>query len=102
MVADVHRTLLKGGIFIYPESRKLPNGKLRLMYECNPISYIIEQAGGLSMDQNGRRVMEIEPTHIHQRAPIYVGSKKNVQNCIEHLKKYPKEEPRFIEKAELQ
>src|SRR5699024_408809 len=64
MVADVHRTLLNGGIFIYPDSNKYPNGKLRLMYECNPLGMIIEQAGGLAIDGR-QRIMSITPTAIH-------------------------------------
>lgn len=77
MVADLHRTLIQGGIFIYPASSKYPEGKLRLMYECNPLSFIIEQAGGMAT--NGRkRIMDIVPEDIHQRTPIFIGSKKNV------------------------
>ncbi len=87
MVADVHRTLLKGGIFIYPDSSKYPTGKLRLMYECNPLSMVIEQAGGLSI--NGKsRILEITPKSIHQRTPIYIGSKDNVQKVKEFLDEY--------------
>lgn len=88
MVADIHRTLLKGGIFIYPESNKLPSGKLRLMYECNPMAFLIEQAGGLALDSTGKSLLEIEPNHIHQRSPIYAGSKHNVKQCIEFINKY--------------
>ncbi|TVR15562.1 MAG: class 1 fructose-bisphosphatase [Balneolaceae bacterium] len=78
MVADLHRTLIKGGIFIYPASKKYPEGKLRLMYECNPLSLIIEQAGGIAIDGE-KRILEIEPTSIHQTSPIYIGSPKNVE-----------------------
>jgi fructose-1,6-bisphosphatase I len=87
MVADVHRILLKGGIFIYPRSKSYPNGKLRLMYECNPLAFIVEQAGGKASD-GLRRVMEIEPTDIHQRSPIFIGSKKNVEMAEKFLKEY--------------
>ncbi len=87
MVADVHRTLLKGGIFIYPDSNKYPNGKLRLMYECNPLSMIIEQAGGMAIDGKGR-IMEITPEAIHQRTPIYIGSKENVLKVKQFLDEY--------------
>lgn len=87
MVADVHRTLLKGGIFIYPHSNKYPNGKLRLMYECNPLSFIMEQAGGLAIDGK-KRIMEIQPESIHQRTPIYIGSKLNVLKVKEFLEEY--------------
>jgi len=82
MAADVHRTLLQGGIFMYPDSSKYPNGKLRLMYECNPLSFIIEQAGGLSSD-GWRRIMEIEPNSIHECTPVYIGSKSNVEKLEE-------------------
>jgi fructose-1,6-bisphosphatase I len=84
MVADVHRTLIKGGIFIYPASSKYPNGKLRLMYECNPLSMIIEQAGGKAI--NGKdRILDIEPEAIHQRTPIYMGSTQNVDEVERFL-----------------
>lgn len=92
MVADVHRTLLKGGIFIYPHSHRYPDGKLRLMYECNPLSFIIEQAGGMAID--GReRVLEKLPVSIHQRTPIYIGSPGNVQKVENYLKEYAGEKP---------
>lgn len=87
MVADLHRTLVKGGIFIYPASKKYPNGKLRLMYECNPLSFIIEQAGGMSIDGE-KRTLEIEPETIHQRTPIYIGSKDNVKKARSFLEMY--------------
>ena len=90
MVADIHRTLVKGGIFIYPSSKLYPEGKLRLMYECNPLSFIIEQAGGMAIDGK-KRIMEIEPTAIHQRTPIYIGSKNNVEKVKEYLEKYAEE-----------
>lgn len=79
MVADVHRTLLYGGIFMYPADTKNPDGKLRLMYECNPLSYIIECAGGKST--TGRlRILDIQPTKIHQKCPVIMGSKKDVED----------------------
>lgn len=90
MVADIHRTLIKGGIFIYPHSKKYPNGKLRLMYECNPLSFIIEQAGGKA--SNGKqRIMDIEPVSIHQQTPIYIGSPDNVDKALEFLEMYEAE-----------
>lgn len=91
MVADIHRTLIKGGIFIYPHSSKYPNGKLRLMYECNPLSFIIEQAGGKATD-GSKRIMEIEPDAIHQQTPIYIGSKDNVEKVTEFLETYKETE----------
>lgn len=87
MVADIHRTLIKGGIFIYPHSKRYPNGKLRLMYECNPLSFIIEQAGGMATD-GSKRIMELEPAKIHEQTPIYIGSKKNVKTVMEFLEEY--------------
>lgn len=74
MVSDVHRNLIKGGIFMYPNTIDKPGGKLRLMYECNPFAFIIEVAGGLATDGH-RRILEIQPTDVHQRTPFFVGSK---------------------------
>lgn len=91
MVADVHRTLITGGIFIYPHSTQYPDGKLRLMYECNPLSFLIEQAGGMAIDGK-KRIMEIHPESIHQRTPIYIGSKKNVLKAKEFLETYSETE----------
>jgi len=91
MVADLHRTLIKGGIFIYPASTKYPEGKLRLMYECNPHSYIIEQAGGMAIDGK-ERIMEKKPTTIHERSPIYIGSPENVKKAKELLDQYENKE----------
>lgn len=79
-VADFHRTLLKGGIFIYPEDSKSPNGKLRLVYEANPLAYIVEQAGGKASDGK-RRILDIEPESVHQRVPLYIGSTEDVNEC---------------------
>ena len=78
LVADFHRNLLKGGIFIYPETESAPMGKLRLLYECNPIAFLAEQAGGKA--SNGfEPIMNIKPTSLHQRVPFYTGSKKMVE-----------------------
>lgn len=78
MVADVHRTLIKGGIFMYPATPSAPNGKLRLLYECNPLSFIVEQAGGAA--SNGtQRILELEATELHQRTPIFMGSPDMVE-----------------------
>jgi fructose-1,6-bisphosphatase I len=74
MVSDVHRNLIKGGIFMYPNTTDKPGGKLRLMYECNPFAFIVEVAGGLATDGK-QRVLEIQPTDVHQRTPFFVGSK---------------------------
>jgi len=78
MVADVHRTLLYGGIFMYPADKKSPNGKLRLLYECAPMGFVIEKAGGLASTGKGR-ILDVLPTNIHQRVPIIVGSTLDVE-----------------------
>jgi fructose-1,6-bisphosphatase I len=84
LVADFHRNLLKGGIFLYPGDKKNPSGKLRLLYECNPMSFIAEQAGGAASD--GRhRVMEIQPEMLHQRIPFIVGSKHDVADATRFM-----------------
>ena len=77
MVADIHRTLMYGGIFMYPGDTKHPNGKLRLMYECNPVSFIIEQAGGKA-STGEKRMLDIKPESLHQRIPIFAGSEEDV------------------------
>ena len=90
MVADVHRTLLKGGVFMYPPTKKNPEGKLRLMYEANPMAMLIEQAGGkayappLTGDPR-RRILDIQPTSIHQRCSVVMGSANEVQHVISRL-----------------
>ena len=84
MVADIHRNLLLGGVFIYPQTANQPNGKLRLMYECNPISFIIEQAGGKA-STGKERILEINPTELHQRVPAIIGSTAMVDKVLEFL-----------------
>src|SRR5205823_8008422 len=74
MVSDFHRTLLKGGVFLYPPTAESPSGKLRLLYEANPIAFLAEQAGGAATDGGGR-ILDIVPTSIHQRTPLVVGSR---------------------------
>ena len=74
MVADVHRNLIKGGIFMYPGTTDKPKGKLRLLYECNPFAFIVETAGGKAT--NGKeRILDLQPTELHQRTPLFIGSK---------------------------
>lgn len=85
LVSDVHRNLLKGGIFLYPITESAPDGKLRLLYECNPIAFIIEQAGGKATDGE-RRIMELNPTSLHQRTPFYCGSINMVEKVEEFSK----------------
>ncbi|MBC8087738.1 MAG: fructose-1,6-bisphosphatase, partial [Phycisphaerae bacterium] len=82
LVADFHRNLLGGGVFAYPSNKKSPSGKLRLLYEANPLAFIVEQAGGLATD-GGRRILDIEPTALHQRTPLYIGSKCEVETVAE-------------------
>lgn len=85
MVADVHRTLLKGGVFMYPPTKKAPNGKLRLMYEANPMAMLIEQAGGKALASANQRIMDVVPTDIHQRTAVILGSSDEVDNVVKHL-----------------
>ena len=86
MVADVHRILLKGGVFMYPPTKKAPNGKLRLMYEANPMAMIVEQAGGKAMAAPDQRILDVQPTDIHQRVPVVLGSADEVDHVIERLR----------------
>ncbi|MEN8204359.1 MAG: class 1 fructose-bisphosphatase [Bacteroidota bacterium] len=78
LVADFHRNMLLGGIYIYPQATTYPEGKLRLTYECNPIAFLAEQAGGKATDGMGNRILEIQPRSIHQRIPFFVGSSEMV------------------------
>lgn len=83
LVADFHRNLLKGGIYLYPPTVKNPNGKLRLIYECFPLAFIVEQAGGTATNGT-QRILDIKPTELHQRAPIYIGSSTMVDEVSQH------------------
>lgn len=84
LVSDFHRNMIKGGIYIYPKSSKSQNGKLRLLYECNPMAFIAEQAGGKASD-GFTRIMDLEPTELHQRVPFFCGSKKMVEKAEEFM-----------------
>ncbi|WP_457624749.1 class 1 fructose-bisphosphatase [Persephonella sp.] len=84
MVADVHRTLIKGGMFGYPADRKNTSGKLRLLYEAAPMAFIIEQAGGKATDGK-TDILQIKPTDIHQRTPVFLGSKKEINQLLEFI-----------------
>jgi fructose-1,6-bisphosphatase I len=77
LVADFHRNLLGGGVFCYPPNAKSPRGKLRLLYECNPLAFIVEQAGGAACDGH-QRILDVSPSELHQRSPLYIGSKDDV------------------------
>ncbi|HQV59436.1 MAG TPA: class 1 fructose-bisphosphatase, partial [Chitinophagaceae bacterium] len=85
MVADVHRNLIKGGIFTYPGTTDKPKGKLRLLYECNPFAFIVEVAGGKATDGK-KRILDIQPTELHQRTPFFVGSKLMMEELETYLK----------------
>jgi fructose-1,6-bisphosphatase I len=89
MVADVHRTLLNGGIFMYPATTDAVSGKLRLLYECIPMAYIMEQAGGLATTGT-MPILDLQPTRIHQRSPIFLGSKEDVEELISFIEKFDK------------
>lgn len=82
LVADFHRNLLKGGIYLYPATTSKPNGKLRLMFECNALAFLAEQAEGLAVDEKNERIMELEPVSIHQRSSFITGSPKMVEEAI--------------------
>jgi fructose-1,6-bisphosphatase I len=81
MVADIHRTILKGGIFLYPEDSKQPFGKERLMFEANPLSFIIEQAGGIALS-NGKPILDMVPESIEQKVPVAMGSKLEIEKYL--------------------
>ena len=84
MVADMHRTLIKGGIFMYPADSSSPKGKLRLQYECNPMAFLMEAAGGIATT-GSMNILDVVPTELHQRVPIYIGSKKMVNKALEFV-----------------
>jgi fructose-1,6-bisphosphatase I len=88
MVGDIHRVLSRGGIFMYPYDKRDPSkaGKLRLLYEANPMAFLVEQAGGLAETGTGR-IMEVMPTEIHQRVPVLIGSKEEVETCLSYNNK---------------
>ncbi len=83
LVADFHRILINGGVYMYPGTNKQPKGKLRLMYECNPLAFVAEQAGGEATDGR-RRIMEIVPTDVHDRTPLVIGSSRNVKEVLRY------------------
>ncbi len=88
MVSDIHRILFQGGIFLYPQTRKYPQGKLRLVYECNPLAFIVEQAGGKAITCQLQRILDLEVKHLHQRATIAIGSPEMVDEMKEFVEKY--------------
>ena len=88
LVSDFHRNMIKGGIYLYPTSSKAPKGKLRLLYECNPMAFLAEQAGGKASD-GYKRMLDIKPTELHQRVPFFCGSKKMVEVAESFMEQYP-------------
>jgi fructose-1,6-bisphosphatase I len=96
MVSDVHRILFQGGIFLYPNTRKYTKGKLRLLYECNPMAYIMEQAGGKAINTQLKRILEVQPTELHQRSTIVIGSPEMVDEMKEFIDRYSAVVPRTI------
>jgi fructose-1,6-bisphosphatase I len=90
LVADVHNVLINGGIYAYPSTRSNPNGKLRLLYECAPMSMIMEQAGGAGSTGSGR-ILDVQPTEIHHRTPVFLGSVENVYELDQFFKYYGEE-----------
>ncbi|UOB18374.1 class 1 fructose-bisphosphatase [Abyssalbus ytuae] len=84
LVSDFHRNMIKGGIYMYPKSSIASNGKLRLLYECNPVAFLAEQANGKATDGHGR-ILEIKPSELHQRVPFFCGSKKMVDKVMEFI-----------------
>ncbi|KXK55398.1 MAG: Fructose-1,6-bisphosphatase, partial [Chlorobi bacterium OLB5] len=85
LVADFHRNLLYGGLFMYPGDSKNPNGKLRLLYEANPLAFIVEQAGGRASN-GSQRILEIVPLDLHQKTPLFIGSEDDVLEAEKFLK----------------
>ncbi|MBU9856343.1 class 1 fructose-bisphosphatase [Rahnella bonaserana] len=90
LVADFHRNLLKGGIYIYPSTASHPNGKLRLLYECNPMAFLAEQAGGKASDGKNR-ILDIVPQKLHERAPFFVGNSSMVEDAERFIAQFPDE-----------
>jgi fructose-1,6-bisphosphatase I len=90
LVADFHRNLIKGGVYIYPTTTSSPNGKLRLLYEANPMAFLIEQAGGIATNGH-KRILEIQPTSLHQRTPLFVGSENMVKKAMEFMAEHSPE-----------
>ena len=85
LVADFHRNLIKGGIYMYPSTANAPKGKLRLMYECSPLAFIIEQAGGRAISEE-KRILDIVPKSLHERVPLFIGSKHMIDKLEELIK----------------
>ena len=89
MVADVHRTIKYGGVFLYPKTADSPNGKLRVLYECFPMAYVVEKAGGAASDGHNP-ILDMVPTGLHVRSPIFLGSKDDVEDVTNSIAKHSK------------
>ncbi|GME84294.1 unnamed protein product [Ambrosiozyma monospora] len=87
MVADIHRTLLYGGIFAYPADAKSKTGKLRVLYECFPMAMLMEEAGGKAVNDKGERILDLTPKKIHERSGIWMGSENEVNKLLTFIKK---------------
>jgi fructose-1,6-bisphosphatase I len=85
LVADFHRTLIRGGVFLYPPTKSSPHGKLRLLYEANPLAFVAEQAGGVATDGH-ERILDKQPETMHERTPLIIGSKKEVERVLSFWK----------------
>lgn len=96
LVSDFHRNLIKGGIYIYPSTKAAPQGKLRLLYECNPLAFLVEQAGGKASNGFGR-ILELKPTELHQRTPLFIGSSNMVDKAEQFMREYsPEKAPQHL------
>ncbi len=85
LVADFHRTLMRGGVFLYPPTKKAPSGKLRLLYEANPLAFVAEQAGGMASDGQ-QRILDKKPKAMHERTPLIIGSRDEVDRVLYFMK----------------
>ncbi|WP_428241817.1 class 1 fructose-bisphosphatase [Gynuella sp.] len=88
LVSDFHRNLIKGGIYLYPTSSRYPSGKLRLLYECNPMAFLAEAAGGRAISGPGQRILEIDPVELHQRTPFFVGSPAMIETIEKFMSEF--------------
>jgi len=100
LVSDFHRNMIHGGIYIYPTSSNAPHGKLRLLYECNPMAFLAEQANGFASD-GYMRILEIQPTELHQRVPFFCGSRAMVTKAEEFMAKYPENAKYYLSKKTI-
>ncbi|WP_413669052.1 class 1 fructose-bisphosphatase [Mucilaginibacter sp. Mucisp86] len=100
MIADIHRNLIKGGIFLYPTTAQYPNGKLRLVYECNPMAFIVEQAGGLA-STGYERILDLEVNELHQRSAIFIGSEHMVKRAEDFMLAFSPQQPSIAQHKKI-